>query len=385
MSALQDRLVDITRQSQWEQPEILKLTDDADANRLDELVSHNKIANVYDPAEVISSELYEFHNPGVVLDDDSLRDLATTNKEDEAFGSWVYYPWSRDLVRFPDANDYHDLRTSRYRNLLTEDEIRKLTLARPAIFGLSVGSNIATALTRNSIGGEILLGDVASEKTSNIGRATIDIRDTLTDKVDAVAKQISYIDPYMRQTHFHDGINEDSIECLRAFNPTIIGDEVDDMRASALLREFSRDNHIAYVNVSDVHDTIVAEVCRHDLGYAPLYAGRVKDSEAKRAIEGGMSEKEQQELFIRTVGYTSLSPRLVSSGLEIGRTLGGIPQLGSTAIAGAGIATVLFRDISLSKTYVKTGITRSRLSPKAYPLDELVDVGCRYLRYMHDA
>ncbi|MGC0362887.1 hypothetical protein ABH922_000871 [Rhodococcus sp. 27YEA15] len=58
--------------------------------------------------------------------------------------------------------------------------------------------------------------------------------------------------------------------------------------------------------------------------------------------------------LVKIVGAKNLTPRLVSSVLEIGRSLGGLPQLGSTASAGDSSATVAAREI-LSSRKMKSG------------------------------
>lgn len=344
-------------QTPWKQPEVLAYYDDDSANRIDEILKQDARIQVYDPIKEIADGLADMRYPDAVRDKDARKEFANdVMSQGDVFGVWVYYPWSSDLVHFPEPDDYHELRTYRFRNLLSKADIERLRMARVALFGMSVGSNIAVSLARNGIGGSLALGDIAGPSISNIGRAVFDLRDCGSTKLDAVAKKISHIDPFIKQVHFQNGINEYTVDDLSRFQPHIVGDEVDDMVSSAYLRTYSSNSKLPYVTVSDVHDTAVVEVSRHDIDpRAPLYASRIRDNQAAQLIAGKLSEQQQEDLFAKSVGYGNLTPQLIRSGMEIGRSLSGIPQLGSTALVGAGIATAVYREILLGNQQIKTG------------------------------
>lgn len=48
---------------------------------------------------------------------------------------------------------------------------------------------------------------------------------------------------------------------------------------------------------------------------------------------------------MKIVGVRHITPRTLKSVMEIGATLGGLPQVGTTATAGATLATVAVREI----------------------------------------
>lgn len=366
MSSTRRRLVDRVEggeTTRWSSPEIFDLTNDEDTQTLDERIARGDVKQVYDTIDVIANDLFELRYPDRTHSNDD-RDEFVHNicTQGDKFGVWVRYPWSAELVHFPHPQDYHELRTYRFRELLSQEEICKLQMARIAVFGMSVGSNVAIALARNGVGGAIAIGDMDMPVISNIGRANIDMRDVLNDKVDATAKNISYIDPFIEQAHFHDGAHDGMLNELTAFGPDLISDEVDDMRASALLRTYSAQHHLPYVTVSDVDDAAVLEVCRHDTGKSPLYASHLRDAIANTLMHGDMSDAQETNLFARTIGCQHITPRLVESVMGIAKTVSGIPQLGSTALASAGLAVVADREILLGKTNVQTGRTHVSLS-----------------------
>lgn len=341
----------------WSQPEIYDCSKLNDQVSLEQALRDGRVRSVVDQIGSIAVEIFEMDYPDLTNNDASkkefVNDIESAGNE---YGRWVLFPWSSELVRFPDPNKYMNLRTYRYRDLITAEEQAKLSMSRAAIFGMSVGGNLAISLVRNGMVGAIALGDYDYPSVSNIGRANINLADLGTSKVDIVAKNISYIDPFLQQKHFSDGFEPSMLQELSEFNPHVVADEIDHMPSSARIRSFCRDSGSAYINVSDVHDRAVLEVCRHDLGKSPLYAGRINDDVADKLTSGRMSEADESDIFARTVGLTNLTPRLIESSVRVGEDLNGIPQLGSTALIAAGFATMAYREIILGKNTINTGV-----------------------------
>lgn len=363
MTRLRDRVAG-GGASRWTSPQIFDLTRGEDAARLEEVLARGLVTRVTDPLETYADDLYELEHPDR-LEDTGLRAefVEEILRQGDEFGVWVFFGWSGELVHYPDAATYRELRTWRFRNLLSaEDLLGPLATARIAVFGLSVGSNLLLSLVRNGIGGAFAIGDLAEPGVPNLGRASFDVRDLGTPKLDAVAKQLSILDPFAEQLHFPSGLRPDDLPRLADFAPDIVGEEVDHMPTSALLRTFSAQHHRPFVCVSDVHDSVVLEVCRHDVGPSPLFAGSLPDSTADRLLTGAISDWEHTMVFTRTVGRRHLSPRLVASALSVGSSLAGIPQLGSTALGSAALGTVAYREILLGHHAPKTGLYRVRLA-----------------------
>ncbi len=349
--------------ARWSQPEVFDRSCEESAKALDRALLGGRVLNAYNPIDVIADGLFELNHPGLIDDENSRQNYIQNERfQNSEYGRWVLYPWSSDLLRFPDPQDYHELRTYRFQELITREEIAKLQMGRVAVIGMSLGGNVAASLARNGVGGELFMSDLASPSVANLGRAEMDVRDLIHDKVSAVAKRISYIDPFMRQKHEINGITPETIDSLRSFRPDVVVDEVDDMKTSALIRMFCREEGTAYVTVSDVHDAAVLEVCRHDLSNStPIYAKGVKDDIATQLLANQVSPRGETDIFAKSVGYTNLTPRLVDSGLEVGSTLAGLPQLGNTALGAAGVAVAAVRDIILERN-LATGRYRTPLS-----------------------
>ena len=76
-----------------------------------------------------------------------------------AFGTWVFYPWSRLLVHVLPAPLHRELRLDRNRYAITSEEQRAAGRARIAVVGLSVGRAVVSTLAHEGIGGELRLAD----------------------------------------------------------------------------------------------------------------------------------------------------------------------------------------------------------------------------------
>ena len=338
----------------WQKPEII---DYSDLGRLKKLIELGKIATVSDNRDYFLDEFAELADPKLYADEERRTELLThPDILERANGVWVIFPWTREAVHYPQEADYYDLRTSRFRNLITRDEQDKLHEPRIAIAGLSVGSNLVGSLVQAGIGGSLVMSDMKNPKVSNIGRAGYDIRDIGVPKIDAIARKISHIDPFLEQIHIPEGITAETVSQLEAARPDMIIDEVDDMVASALLRKLARKLKVPYISAADVGDRAVLEVCRHDLSdKAPLYAGHVGDKVADRLVSGRMTEIEKMLVFARSIGFRRLSPELIESAVQVGETLSGLPQLGRTAMMSAALATGAIHHIILGND-VGTGI-----------------------------
>ncbi|MGI6578756.1 MAG: ThiF family adenylyltransferase [Saccharofermentanales bacterium] len=334
----------------WQEPVLFDLSKPNDAKRLNRLKSETKVF-CYDAFFQIANNLFELEYPQHIKNDNKRNEYITNlSRERDTFGIWIFFPWSHELVLFPDKETYYKLRTFRYLNLIKQNDLQILSQAKIAVIGMSVGSNVTLALVRNSIGKSFAISDLVIPNVSNIGRASFDMRDLNSTKLNAIAKQISYLDPFVEQVHFPEGINEETVDKLAAFQPDIVIDEIDSMRKSVLLRKLCKEKGIAYVSASDVHDSVIIEVLRHDrnkrLG---LLASTVSDAKADKLYRGMLTEDEESLYFAQSVGFLNLSPELIQSGLEIGKTLSGIPQLGSTAICASGIVAAVCREILLGR------------------------------------
>ena len=346
----------------WSPPEVIDANEPSGAARLQALLHGGDLTALVDPLEEIASALVDLR-PGVGAEDaERARARAHHLAEGTRTGVWVHFPWNRTLVHHPSPQDHLALRTLRNRDLVTAEDQERLSGARIAVFGLSVGSNVVEQLVRMGIGAAYLLADPDRITPANLNRMRATMADVGSRKTDAMARTISQIDPFAQITLLHDGWSEDSDHELEVFAPDVVFEEVDDLGVKARLRQWAAAHRCPLMTVSDVGENSVLDVERHDLTRTRPFNGKVSPAVFERAITGGLVKADANRMTIRLVGARNLNARLIRSFTEVGITLAGVPQLSSSANAGAAIASVALREL-LTTGKVRSG--RYVLRPRA--------------------
>lgn len=352
MRPIDSQIEGLSSDTRWTQPGLYDLNKRDDCEKLSELIQAGLVFKKYNtPLSFIRGLV----NPEATIshDDDSLEYKHTS---DNNIGVWVLYPWSGDLVRFPSRDDYYWRRTNRFRDLIPSHKQARLRLGRVATIGQSVGGTISLATVAAGIGNSTFISDIKNPDIPNIGRGNFDVRDLQGPKIDAIAKRISYLDPFVEQNHAHGEPYTQLEERLLDYHPDIIIDQVDSMETSIRLREFCKRERLPYVTVSDVHDLAVLEIVRHDLSSRePLFVQRVSRKIQQRLLAGEATDEDSMRVFAESIGFHRLTLDLIDSVLRIGEDISGIPQLGTTALVAAGLATATTRDIMLGEG-VRTGV-----------------------------
>ncbi len=347
----------------WSQPDMFKLTE-ADAS---EELRHRLLSNwniqVIDPIQTIAEDLYEMHHPDG-KDDTAQKEAFVSDiyRQGAGFGTWVHFPWSNKVVRFADKQDHQELRTFRNRNLFTPEEQRELLLARIAVIGMSVGSAVGEQLVTGGVGSDMLYADRDTLSVPNLNRIRSGMPAVGTTKVDIAARKTSELDPYVRQTHLRDGLTRDSLAQLEAFNPDVVFDEVDDLGAKVVLRRFAAEHRVPLIMATDVGEKSMIDVERYDTQPdTKAFLGRISSADADKLADDQLSAEEKKRLMVKIIGIRNASARLLGSLVEIDKTLGGFPQLGSTAAMGGALAELTAKEIILGRG-PKSG--RSVLTPR---------------------
>ena len=330
---------------------------------LEALVDANQVREVIDPIDEIAEELSEYRFPHTKNDQHTRRALQKEIKEQGGdFGKWFYFPWSQSLVRYPEQQDHLALRTSRYRQLYTDDEINRMYHDRHVVaLGMSVGSNIVDELVRSGKGDEFTLADFDTLSPSNLGRIRSHMGDVGLRKVDVMAKKISEIDPYIVQHHLHGGYDGGTDDFLRARHVDVLYEEIDDMERKAEVRRIARKIGLAVLMVTDNGERSILDVERYDEeNNTEPFNGKISEEEFEDLLSKNLTEKQIRALLIKIAGGMKyISPRMVQSALDIDKTISGIPQLASTASAGAALASFATGELLLGRrlssgTYAQT-------------------------------
>lgn len=337
----------------WSEPPIFKLNSPQSEQMLEDLFSKKLIARVVDNIDSIADDLFELKNPA---DKDNEESRRTHNQEvysqGLSFGSWVYFPWSHYLVRYPDKDDLRALRTSRNRALITSAEQEKLYESTIAVFGLSVGSNIVERLVSSGIGGKLIIGDMDVIQPSNLNRINTSFQNVGSKKVHDLAKKISEIDPYIEQVHLLNGVSQAELDSVVSNNlPSIIIDEIDDLPMKVRLRRYAKEKKIPLIMATDVGDKALIDVERYDLDQlgTKAFNGKIKQESLNKLLRGEITKAEKSKLLLKIVGLRNTTPRLVQSAMQQGSELSGLPQLGTTAAHGGVLVAIAIREIVLGR------------------------------------
>lgn len=356
----------LVRDRGWKEPEFFDLGTRTGRKDLQLALNAGLVRGVADPMDIFVENLCDYEHPGTTGNSAECDSYCTeARKQGDGFGKWVLFPWSGNLVHYPDKEDHQKLRTARNRDLITSEEQNKLLGKTVAVFGLSVGSNAVDAMLRSGIGGKYVIGDMDVLEPPNLNRINATYEQLGLSKVDILAQRISEVDPYIDQVHFRHGYSTDVKKRLTTESPDIIIEEVDNMTVMALLRIFAREHGVPLVSGTDIDLRSIIDIERYDRNGTRMFNGRLTDKDIRKLLQhdtaGDVNTEREKEpgaedrvddttaLMIKHLGLTNISLRMIRS--SIGRhDLGdSFPQLGTTATMTGALVAVAAREILLGK------------------------------------
>jgi hypothetical protein len=327
-------------------PKIFNLHQKSDKDNLLQLIKAGEVRAVYDQIDLALGELFDIKFPAkkdskTVAEVKAFTDQHVGDSLDE-YGVWVYYPWSQNLVHFPPVSDLRLLRTARNRNLILEEEQQKLYDATILVVGLSVGSSAVEMLLSEGIGGKIILVDMDIIEPTNLNRIKTTYQEVGTHKVDALAKRISEIDPFIEQVHFRDGLNADNLKNILAqYHPDIIIDEMDDLTMKLTLRSQAKESKIAVLMATDDGENAILDIERYDTNIDQQpFEGRIPEEIIQKVLAGQLTRPEIGMLIGKYfVGGEHIPLRMFESLIEVGKSIPSWPQLaGAATLSGVALA-----------------------------------------------
>lgn len=337
---------------EWSEPTQFDLTSWADQQEVARRFADGQLTATIDRVDIVADDLFEMRHPHLKNDDSARRDFVDDIVSQGAgYGNWIAFDWNKTLVRYPEKQDHQGLRTFRNKKLITESEQEKLLDERTTVgvFGLSVGSSVVKQLALGGVGGTIAMGDFDTLTPSNLNRLDATMAEVGMRKLDIAAIKVSEADPYIEQVHFREGMTADSLPQLGELQPSILVDAIDNLAMKAVLRRFAQERRIPLVMSTDLGDKSIIDVERYDLGDTELFNGQISSRDIERLEAGDLTPSELRELTMKLVGVRHITTRLLDSSMEVGQTLGGIPQLGATASVGGALATIAAREIILGR------------------------------------
>lgn len=263
-------------------------------------------------------------------------------------GSWVFLPWTKQLVHVLSEQNFEDLRTIRNRDLITKSEQAHLRDFSIASFGLSVGSAGALAMAITGTSKKLKLVDGAVISGSNLNRILTSVTSIGEPKAVAIGQQIYEMNPYSTLGFYHkaDATNISSI-LDDSWTTNGVIDEIDDIEMKVRIRVEARKRRIPVFMATEIGDTIILDVERFDVDPTrDLFHGLVPgiDRLLDTQIE---NRREWMKHAVTIIGPRNMHIRMQKSLLKIGTTIVTHPQLGSTVMMTGGVLAFAVKSVAL--------------------------------------
>lgn len=349
-------------------PSFFRLQIQSDKEALKALLVANSAIQVFDKIESQLHELIKINNPSVSFTAKELQEAIVTHlgtTEIDLYGVWVYYPWSNRLVHLLDEEEFTTVRTSRNQYKITPEEQKTLSTKKVGVIGLSVGQSVSLTMAMERSFGEIRIADFDTIDTTNLNRIRTGLHNIGIKKTIVTAREIAEIDPYLKVTCFHEGINEDNIDSFLTDNGHLdmLIDECDSLDIKILCRQKAKKNKIPVI--METSDRGMLDIERFDIEPDRSILHGLIDHLDINQLKLAKTNEEKLPYILPILGINSISERLKKSMFEIGKTISTWPQLASSVTMGGGVGAEVYRKIVLDEL---------RISGRFYvDLDEIVN------------
>lgn len=339
-------------------PVLIEMTGEASEKALDTLVKESHIVMVLDEYDEQYAELTVSRHPELyrlpyaekikVLEEK----LALHHSDNHAWqkGSWVYYPWSATLLHILPRELFLELRSTRNRNLITEEEQHILENFNVGCAGMSVGSNAALSIGISGYSQKLKLVDGAVISGTNLNRILANVSDIGLSKSLVIARKLYEMNPYITIDRSDENITSETI--VQFFETPwpidAVVDEIDDVQAKIRLRLEARRRRLPVVMVTDLGDDVMLDVERYDLEPdLPLFHGLIEniDDLPDKELDG----RTMLKMAMNIIGSKNAPLRTQESLMQMGRQLAAQPQLGGTAIIAGAVVAYALRQIALGQ------------------------------------
>ncbi|MBV6406446.1 MAG: Rv1355c family protein [Flavobacteriales bacterium] len=333
-------------------PRIFRMAVDGDRAELGRLFAGGLVHQVHDRLQDQLRELVKMEAPARQFTAAELERAAQERLQGtpaEAYGVWVFHPWSGRLVHLLDEAEFARVRTDRNRNKITTEEQQLLATKKVGVIGLSVGRSVAMALALERSFGEIRLADHDRLDLSNLNRIKAGAHELGLNKCVATAREIAEIDPFLKVVCFPEGIDRGNIDAFltEGGKLDILVEECDSVDIKILARQHAKAHRIPVV--MDTSDRGMLDVERFDLEPdRPLLHGLIDHLDLAAAATARTNE-EKLPFLAPMAGMDALSPRMKASLVEVGQSILTWPQLATGVQLGGALVGDVHRRIVLGE------------------------------------
>ncbi len=261
---------------------------------------------------------------------------------------FVYYPWLHQAVRLPEENIYFELRTARNKNIIHQDEQEKYRTIKAGIAGMSVGSNAVSTLALTGGPKNMRLADFDEIEATNLNRIRAGLLSIGQNKAVFFAQNIYELDPWAELQVYDQGLSKDNLEEFINGLDVFI-DEMDSIELKVRARFLCQKHKIPVLMATDNGDNVIFDVERFDTDEnLPVFNGRVNITEEE--IQNLKTFRDWLVIASKIVGAEAHTPRMLESLLGLGKTIAGVPQLGSAASLAGAVISYAVRKIACGDT-----------------------------------
>lgn len=338
------------------EPQFYRLSSPEQAEALDLLLATTPDIRIFDEIESQITELLRIRNPSARPDQEETDTTLAAFRESgsDAYGVWVYYPWSASLVHLVDEEEFIELRTSRNKYKITEAEQHQLKSRKVGIIGLSVGQTIAITMTMERLYGEIRLADFDDLELSNLNRLRAGLHELGNPKVVIAAREIAEIDPFVKVVPYFEGITEGNINSFLTYKGKLdmLIEECDSLDIKIFSRIKAKEHGIPVI--MDTNDRGMLDIERFDLEpERPIMHGLIDHLPLPGLSQlRNLTNAEKLPYLAPMVAIGQISDRLKASVPEIGKTITTWPQLASSVMLGGAMVADTCRRIFLGELLV---------------------------------
>ncbi len=313
---------------------------------------------VNDTLEGQVAELIKINNPTEVFSPEELKDrvkafFKTTDKD--TFGLWVYYPWRNTLVRTLNEKEFVQLRTSRNKFKITQEEQDILQKKKIGVVGLSVGQSVAVSLAMERSFGELRIADFDTLELSNVNRIRTGIYNLGIKKTWMVAREIAEIDPFLKVTVYEEGITKGNMDDFFTLGGDLdlLIEECDSLPIKIGSRLKAKSLKVPVL--MDTSDRGMMDIERFDLEpERPIFHGLLEKFGEERNILDKIDQY-KNEMMMDVLDFDNLSDRAKESISQIGKTITTWPQTATSVIMGGAACAYFARKVLLDNNILASG------------------------------
>lgn len=298
---------------------------------------------------VYEQQVRELHE--LAFSDHDIAAFRSQFEQNHGKGNWIYLPWRNEVVHSVGKTSFLALKTSRNQYLISAEEQSLLQQKKVAIAGMSAGFMVAQPLAMSGIAGALSIADPDTLDSSNLNRLPWPFYAVDSSKTAVAARQLFELNPYLKLEVYDGPVTPDMASMAKfAKAADIIVDEVDDFKLKIQLRQFARKQGIPVFMATSLGDNVLIDIERYDLQPdLELFNGALGHIPDEILQQQTIDTELIKRYSVQLVGSKYIPTRALESVRDMGKKLGGRPQLFSTVSLAGDLLAYVIRGTLLDK------------------------------------